>query len=208
MGGKTAAPPAPDYTPFISASTSAAASDQRMAEMQYDLGLKQLEQQERFATQTGQRADEFFQMSKDAEQWGRDQFNTIWPYAKDYMESQKALSTLAGENASEEVLQARESRKQAAETYQRYQTEFVPLEQEFTRRARELAAPERADQASAAAQADVATAFEQQQRARENEMRGYGIDPSEARYQGEGALMDISEAAARAGAGTQARRQQ
>jgi len=179
-----------------------------MAEMQYDLGLKQLEAQQRYADQATARSDEYFQMSKDAEAWGREQFNTIWPYALDYMNSQASLSTLAGENASEAILSARLNRQISEDTYRRYQSEFVPLEQEFTKQAQTLGSVERQTQASGQAQADVATAFAQQQKAREQELRNAGIDPSEARYQGESALAGIGQAAAQAGAGTQARRQQ
>lgn len=206
--GKESPPPAPDYTPFITASTNAAASDAAAAEMQYDLGLKQLEAQTRYADQATARSDEYFQMSKEAQDWARQQFNTVWPFATEYLSSQQALSTLAGENASEAVLAARQNREQSADTYARYMSQFAPMEAEFARQAQEYNTPARADQASAAAQADVSSAFAQQQKAREDQLRSYGIDPSEARYQGESALADISQAAAQASAGTQARRAQ
>jgi len=208
MGSKASAPPAPDYSPFITASTTAAASDAHAAEMQYDLGLKQLEAQNKYADQASARNDQYYQMATESQDWARQQFNDVWPYAKDYLASQQSLSHLAGENATEAVLQARENRTQATETYDRYMSQFAPMESKFAQEAQAYNTPARADQASAAAQADVATAYQQQDKAREDQMKSYGLDPSQGRFQGENQLAGLSKAAAQASAGTQARRAQ
>jgi Chaperone of endosialidase len=206
--GKQSAPPPPDYSPFIASSQATAAADQRAAELQYDLGLKALASQDKYATAAMERNDQYFEMAKEAQGWARQQFNDVWPYAKDYLESQKALSHLAGENATEAVLQARQNRKQATETYDRYINQFVPLENKFAQEAQDYNTPARAAQASAAAQADVAGAYLQQDKARQDQMRSFGLDPSDPRYQGEEQLAGLSKAAAQASAGTQARRAQ
>jgi hypothetical protein len=54
MGGKSKAPPPPDYTPVAQADAAMAAANQKNAEMQYQLGQQQL-------------------------QWGKDQFNADEP---------------------------------------------------------------------------------------------------------------------------------
>ena len=208
MGNKAEAPPPPDYSPFIQSSQAVAASDAHAAEMQYDLGLKQLEAQQRYADQATSRNDQYYNMAVESQDWARQQFNDVWPYAKDYLSTQEALSHLAGENASEALMQARQNREQAGETYQRYMTQFAPMEGAFAQQARDYNTPARADQASAAAQADVATAYDQQRAAQDAEMRSYGLDPSQGNAQTRDTLSRLSQAAAQAGAGTQARRAQ
>jgi hypothetical protein len=206
--GKADPPPAPDYTPFIQSSQVAAASDAHAAELQYSLGQQQLAAQQKYADQAAARGDQYFNMAQEAQQWGRDQFTQVWPYALDYLQSQQALSHLAGENASEAVLAARQQRQQSTDTYNRYLSQFVPMENRFAQMAEAYNTPARAAQASAAAQADVASAFGQQRAAREAQLRSYTIDPSQARYQGESAIAGLQQAAAQAAAGTQARRAQ
>jgi hypothetical protein len=206
--GKDSPPPPPDYSPFANASMAASVSDAHAADLQYQLGQRQLDLQQQYAAKSAETGDTYLRMAQDAQQWGRDQFNLVWPYAQNYLQSQQALSNLAGENASEAVLAARQQRQEATDTYNRYMSTFAPIEQQFAQTALGYNTPERAAQASAAAQADVSSQFAQQEQAREAQLRSYSIDPSQARYQGETAIAGLQAAAARAAAGTQARRAQ
>jgi hypothetical protein len=204
--GKASPPPPPDYTPFVQASQQTAAADSHAADLQFQLGQEQLAAQQKYADQAAARGDQYFQMSQDAQKFGQDQFNTVWPYAKDYLSSQDALSKLAGQNATEQMQVAETQRQQAADTYARYMSTFSPIENAFASFATNYNTPVRAAAASAGAQADVATSFGAQADAARNQLRSYGIDPSQARYQGADAIMRSQQAAASAAAGTQARR--
>src|SRR5712671_6015379 len=74
MGGKSKAPPPPDFTPVAQADAAMAASNQKNAENQFQLGQQQL-------------------------QWGKDQFNTVWPFAQQYMQQQTQTSQTQNANA-------------------------------------------------------------------------------------------------------------
>lgn len=95
-----------------------------------------------------------------------------------------------------------------AKTAQDYYTKtYQPLETSFAQQAQGYNDPARAQQRSAAAQADVANAYAGQRTAALQSLEGYGIDPSQTRY---GALdlgTRISQAASQASAGTTSRLQ-
>jgi hypothetical protein len=152
--------------------------------------------------------EQYYGLAANQALWGQQQFNQVWPYAQQYLQSQASLNTLAGQNAQESVALAQQQRQEAADTYQRYMTNFAPLEDQFAQTAANYNTPARAAAASAAAQADVASSFGAQADAAKNQLRSYGIDPSQARYGGMSAIMSSQQAAASAAAGTQARRQQ
>jgi hypothetical protein len=208
MGLGANAPNAPSYDPMLQASLQTYNSDRDAMSMFYnDLAPGQLQYGNQLTAASGQVGQDMLSSMQEAKNWGREQFNTIWPYAKDYLSSQQSLSTLAGENASEAILASREQRARAEDIYRRYNAEFAPAEDAFAQYARGYNSPERAAQASGAAQADVATAFAQQDAARKQAMRSHGLDPSQAAYQGADAINAVAQSAAQAGAGTGARRQ-
>jgi len=207
MGKSGGAPNAPSYAPQQQAALQAFQSDMAASQNLYGLAGPQLGYGNQLTAASTQAGQDFMGMTQDARNWGLQQFNTVWPYALDYLNSQQALSNLAGENASEAVIAAREGRARADDTYRRYLDEVVPIEQQFFQEARNYNSPERASQASARARADVYTAASAADKQREDELRSYGIDPSEERYQGAGAISDVYTSAAAAGAGTQSREQ-
>jgi hypothetical protein len=86
-----------------------------------------------------------------------------------------------------------------------YKQYYQPLEAQFATTAAGYNAPARAEQQSAAAQADVANQYAAQRQSSLQSLESYGIDPSQTRY---GALdlgTRISQAAAQSAAGTQSR---
>jgi hypothetical protein len=166
MGGKSKAPPPPDYTPVAQADASLAASNQANAQMQYQLGQQQL-------------------------QWGKDQFNTVWPYAQQYMQQQMQTADTQNQNAQNMT--------------DFYNSTYKPIESQFAQTAQNYNSPARADANAASAQADVANAFTANRNAATASLESFGIDPSQTRF---GALdlgSRISQAAATAAAGTQSR---
>jgi hypothetical protein len=180
-------------------------SDQAAAENLYGMGAQALGTQSQIAQASSDVGQNMMRAMQDSQNWGRQQFNEIWPYARDYLSSQQSLSNLAGENASESVIAAREGRQRAEDIYRRYNAEFAPIEDQIAQEARDYNSPARAAQASGQAQAAVRTASDAEMARRQAELRGYGIDPSQARYQGESALAGLGSAAAQAGAGTASR---
>jgi hypothetical protein len=208
MGGGKSPPPAPDYTPFAQASLQTSAADAHAADLQYSLGQQQLAAQQQYAQQSGARADAYYNLSQQQADWGKQQFDQVWPYAQNYLQSQDSLNQLAGQNATEALATAQQQRQEATDTYNRYMGTFAPIENQFAATATGYNTPARAAAASGAAQADVASNFAGIAEANRNALRGYGIDPSQSRYQGVNAIMSSQQAAASAAAGTQARRQQ
>jgi len=205
MGLGADAPNAPSYQPMLDASLQAFHSDQDAASMFYGLAPGQLQYGNDLTAASGERSQAYLKMAQDAQNWGRQQFNDIWPYAKDYLSSQSSLSKLAGENADESIIAAREARQRATDTYNRYRDVFMPAEDKFVQSALDYNSPARADQASASAQADVRTAADAARQRQEQELRGRGLDPSDPAYAGANRIADIATSAAQAGAGTQAR---
>lgn len=159
-GGKTKAPPAPDYSPI-------AAADAAAATQQYQLGQQQLD-------------------------WGKQQFNAVWPYAQQYLQRENDANA-----ENNQIAMNREGF---------YQSTYRPIEAEFAADAQNYDTAARREQDAGTAMADVSNAFEGQRRTLLSNLESYGIDPSQTRY---GALdlgSRISQAAATAAAGTQARR--
>lgn len=131
------------------------------------------------------------QTSKDQLDWSKSEYNDIAPYTKAYLQSMTDVSNTSISEA-----------KDQQSFYDQY---YKPLEAQFATTAAGYNAPARAEQQSAAAQADVANSFAAQRQSSLQSLESYGIDPSQTRY---GALdlgTRISQAAAQASAGTQSR---
>lgn len=207
MGGGKSPPSPPDYTPFIQASQVTSQSDAHAADLQFQLGQDQLAAQKDYAAKSAAQGDQYFQMAQQQAAWGKQQFDQVWPYAQNYLQSQDTLNQLAGKSAQEAISTSEQQRQQSADTYARYMSTFAPIENQFAQTAINYNTPERAKAASAAAQGDVATAFQGIAEANRAALRSYGIDPSQSRYQGADAILASQRAAAQAAAGTQARRQ-
>ncbi len=131
------------------------------------------------------------QTSKDQLDWAKQQYADQKPLTDAYMGAMTKNMTDESANAA------------AAQDY--YKSTYQPLETQFAKTAGGYNTPARAEQQSAAAQADVASTFQGQRTAALQNLEGFGIDPSQTRY---GALdlgSRISQAAAQAQAGTQSR---
>jgi len=87
----------------------------------------------------------------------------------------------------------------------RYESEFLPVEDEFIRDALEYDTPARRDREAGQAIADVRTQFEAERKNAEQRLSGYGADPSQISAGALDLNYRIAEATAAAGAGTNAR---
>lgn len=136
-------------------------------------------------------ANQQFQLGQQQLGWAQNQFNTVWPYAQNYLNSQTAATT------------AEQGSAQAQQQF--YNSTYKPIETQFANQASTWNSPARADANAGAAEADAANTFNQQRTASLQNLESFGIDPSQTRY---GALdlgSRITQAAATAAAGTQSR---
>lgn len=204
--GKPSPPPAPDYTPLIQASQTTAASDAAAAQVQADIAEKQLAQQNIYAARSADVADKYAAMAQTQSDLGKQQYDQMYPYLQNYMQSQLDFTGAALENEKTQTAAAALSQKQSEETYNRYMSTYAPREDQFLKEAYDYASPARMEQDAAAARGDVATAFQSTGDAAKRELMSYGVDPSQGAY-GRTQAADISKAAAMAAAGTMARKQ-
>ena len=133
------------------------------------------------------------QTSSDQLDWAKQQYADQAPYTKAVMQGMADANTA--------------NLASAKQAQQRLESKYYPIEDKFAQEAQDYNSPARAAQRSAAAQGDVATAFQGQRNAALQNLESYGIDPSQTRY---GALdlgARISQAAAQAGAATTSRNQ-
>lgn len=133
------------------------------------------------------------QTSREQLDWAKAQYADMAPQTKAYMTAMTA-------STDQQMANAQTDR-------QRYEQVYQPMENQFVQTAQNWNSPERAQQQAAAAQADVATAYDAQRKNALSSLESYGIDPSQTRF---GALdlgTRISQAAATAAAGTQSRQQ-
>lgn len=131
------------------------------------------------------------QTSKDQLDWAKEQYADIAPYTKAYLQS-------TTDTSNQEIDAAKEDRARLEQTY-------YPIEDQFAATASGYNTAQRAEQQSAAAQADVTASYAASRAASLQSLESYGIDPSQTRY---GALdlgTRISQAASTASAATGSR---
>jgi hypothetical protein len=147
------------------------------------------------------------QTSSDQLDWAKQQYADQAPRTNAFMDAMVNTQNQDMAIQQQQMDLAKSNQANAAKAQQYYENTYQPIETQFASEAQGYNSPERAEQRSASAQADVATAFSGQRQAALSQLEGYGIDPSQTRY---GALdlgTRISQAAAQAAAGTNARQQ-
>jgi hypothetical protein len=131
-----------------------------------------------------------YQLGQQQLQWAKDQF------AQNSATTQQVVNSfLNAQNLNQAAAQKQQ---------QQYQTTFAPLNKTLADQATAYNTPARQTQAAGQAEAGVSQAFDQQRNAAQQQLEGFGIDPSSTRF----AALDIgtrnAQAAATAGAGNQA----
>jgi len=132
-----------------------------------------------------------FQLGQEQLDWAKDQSARYDPYITDYLDQQTQIG--------------KESQDIARQQNAMYLDTYAPVERKFVDQALNWNSPQRADQQSAMARADVRSSIDAQRSAALTNLQSYGIDPSTTRYGALDAGYRISTAAAEAAAGTQAR---
>jgi len=161
FGGKDAPDP-PDYTPV-------AAAQQAASQEALQLGREQLD-------------------------WAREQWADQQRIVEDVMDVQLPLmqqqAQLAAQGAevynaamAQQMDIAAQNQELALQDRERYETTFRPIEDDLIAEALGYASQERMSLEAGRAQADVARAQQVQRDAMLRELEGYGVDPSQTRYQ-------------------------
>lgn len=138
-----------------------------------------------------QAAEKQTELGHEQLDWARNQFNTVWPYAQQYLTAQMDA------NQSEQA--------RAKDQQQFYNETYKPVEKQFADEASSYASPERTEQRAGMAMADVSTQFDASRKAALSQLEGYGIDPSQTRFQALDLGSRVQQAAATAAAGNQSR---
>jgi hypothetical protein len=99
----------------------------------------------------------------------------------------------------------RDQARWAREDRKRWENVFKPLENELIADAKTWNTEEKRELEAGRAQADITRSFEAQRQNTLRNLEGYGIDPSQTRYQALDAQVRSQQAAAQAGAGNMAR---
>lgn len=132
-----------------------------------------------------------FQQQQQQQDWARQAYAENKATSDDVI--QNSLNTMNDQYAN------------ASKDRARYDTTFVPLQDEYISKAKDYASPGRMEVEAGKAEADVASQFEGARQSAQDRLEAYGVDPSSTRA---GALdlgTRIAQAAAQSSAGNQAR---
>jgi hypothetical protein len=132
-----------------------------------------------------------FQRQQEQDQWAKDAYAANKQNADTVIQS--SLQSMNDQYAN------------AQKDRSRYDTTFIPLQDEYISKAKDYASPERMETEAGKAEADVAAQFGAARQSAQDRLEAYGVDPSSTRA---GALdlgTRIAQGAAQASAGNQAR---
>lgn len=132
-----------------------------------------------------------FQRQQEQDQWAKDA----------YAENKKNSDTVIQSS----LQSMNDQYDNATKDRNRYDTTFVPLQDEYISKAKDYASPGRMEVEAGKAEADVAAQFGAARQSAQDRLEAYGVDPSSTRA---GALdlgTRIAQGAAQASAGNQAR---
>jgi hypothetical protein len=134
-----------------------------------------------------------FQIQKEQLDWSKQQF---------------AKTTEISDRIINDAIQRQDKLDaSAAEDRARYTSVFQPLEDSLAKEAQDYSTPARREMRAGAAMSDVSQQFKVARAAAQDRLESFGIDPSQTRAAALDVNSRIAEAAARAGAGNQAREQ-
>jgi hypothetical protein len=204
---KGSVPAAPDYTPFITGASTTAAADLDIAKVEDDFARDKLAKEDYYAGRAADLGDKYATMAEDQAAYGKSNYEKLMPYLTDYLSAESDYTTAGLKQLDVDTKAAEEKAKESKETYDRYMTKYVPLEDKYTDEAWAYASKARQDEAAAAARGDVATSYGATKDTATRLLQSYGVDPSQGAF-GRTQAYDISNAAAQAAAGTYARQKQ
>jgi len=184
MGGKSSAPPPPDYGPIAAANEAAAKVSAEVAREQLDWAKKQYFLDKEVIDEVVARALAIQDQTTEAAIADRARYEGVYQPLED-------ISVREAQRGAEE----RDWRAQA----------YAPLEDAMLTEARDYASGTRMETEVGRAQADVAQQFDAARRSSMQSLESFGIDPSATRYAALDRGIRAQEAATRAGAGVMAR---
>lgn len=125
----------------------------------------------------------------------------------DSKERQKPIDELALKVSQQQLDTATQQSQWAKEAHDRYQNQFVPLQDKFIQEAENYDTPEKQAAAAATAKADVVSAANGERAASQRQMAAMGVNPASGRWAGINRATDLGTAVASAGAQNNARTQ-
>jgi hypothetical protein len=208
MGGK--APSPPNYAPLAAASLAQTQAATQASQESADIARQQLDvQKQAYDTAASQGAEYFAAYQKQQDQ-NQQYLSDVMPTVKAEMQSQLDTSQKAGTYLDTQIANANQAADQSKYLWDRYTNQLVPVQNQLIDYAKSQApgtpaGNAYADQQAAAAKADVYTSMDAARVNADQQLRSYGIDPSQGRSEGLNRAQLVAEHAAASAAGTQSR---
>ena len=120
---------------------------------------------------------------------------------------QEKQDAIANEVTQDQLSASRQSRQWATEDRNRYQSTFVPLQNEFIDTAKSWDSKQRQDKLASEAKADVLNNAAQQRQTSQRQMAALGVNPTSGRYAGVDRAGEMATTLAAAGAENTSRNQ-
>lgn len=194
MGGKSSAPPPPNYAPIAAASEAS-------SQLQYQIGQDQLAwAKEQYAKEASTRGT-MINWLTDAANRNYDLQTQQFNWAVDQQSQNADLTRQVTEAQLEAQAQAQ---LDAQHDRARYQEIYQPLEDRLVSEANDYASPERKALEMGRSEAQVAQQFEGQRAAATKDLESFGVNPGATRFAALDTGVRAQAAAAAAGAGNQA----
>lgn len=137
-------------------------------------------------------------IGKEALEWYKKQYADLQPYIKRTQQQSVDSASLQNDIAQQNF-------QNAQDQYGYYKGTFQPVEQQTVADAMNYDSQDRQDQMAGKAAADVDNSFASQRAQTNRNLTSMGVDPSSGRFAAAQRSMDIQQAAAKAGAMTNAR---
>jgi hypothetical protein len=194
VGGKSSAPPPPNYAPI-------AAASEQSAQLQYQLGQDQLAwARDQYAREASTRGT-MINWLTDAANRNYDLQTQQFNWAVDQQKSNADLTRQVTEAQLEAQAQAQID---AQHDRQRYQQIYQPLEDRLVAEAQNYASDDRKALEMGRGEAQVAQQFEGQRASATKDLESFGVNPGATRFAALDTGVRTQAAAAAAGAGNQA----
>lgn len=191
MGKKSPPPKAPDLTPIVDAQTKIAEESNELAR-EY-LGISR---------------EQFAWMKENAQEeleLARQQADRLFEFQNKAFDSDEEMREFSRQVGKTQMDAMNLQSDYAKRDRERYESVFLPMQDQFIKEANEYDTPERREAEAARAQVDIQRQSEAARNNADSRLRSMGIDPSQMRSNSLMQQMDVAGAANQALAGNAAR---
>lgn len=142
-------------------------------------------------------ANQAYQLGSQEAQWAQQQWQTEWPYIQQATTSDLASQQLQ-QTATKQLMDFSKNQQDF------YEAQYQPMEASYNNMVSNWASPNQIATNAGQAMANVNESVNAQKTSSQQQLEGYGVDPSSTRFAGLDAAVAVQGGAASAGAGTQA----